>query len=95
MSPSAAGQLLALFYDYPQDVLERRAPHRQDHLELARGWKESGRLLMGGALGDPPHGALLVFRADRPAVEEFVAADPYVAREVATGWRIEPWNVVV
>ncbi len=95
MSDPPAGPLLALFYDYPGDVLERRAPHRESHLSLAREWKESGRLLMGGALGDPPHGALLVFRADLNEVEEFVAQDPYVARGIATGWRIEPWNVVV
>ena len=95
MSTSAAGPLLALFYDYPDDVLERRAPHREDHLGLAREWKEAGRLLMGGAIGDPPHGALLVFRAEREQVEDFVAKDPYVTRGVATGWRIEPWNVVV
>ena len=95
MSTEPAGRLLALFYDYPADVLERRAPHREDHLSLAQEWKQAGRLLMGGAVGDPPHGALLVFRADRADVEDFVAQDPYVTRGVATGWRIEPWNVVV
>jgi uncharacterized protein YciI len=36
-----------------------------------------------------------VFRATREAVEGFAAADPYVVNGVATGWRVEPWNVVV
>jgi uncharacterized protein YciI len=27
--------------------------------------------------------------------EAFVAEDPYVAAELVTAWRVEPWNVVV
>lgn len=95
MSDDSEGPLQALFYDYPADVLERRAPHREAHLGLAREWKADGRMLMGGPLGDPPRGALLVFRATREAVEEFAASDPYVVNGVATGWRIEPWNALV
>jgi uncharacterized protein len=86
----------ALFYDYVEDVLERRAPHREAHLALARRWKDEGRLVAGGALGDPPHGGLLVFGVDDPAeVERFAGEDPYVANGIVTAWRVEPWNVVV
>lgn len=86
----------ALFYDYVEDVLERRAPYRDDHLVWARTWKADGRIVMAGALGTPPHGALLVFLVDDPAqIEEFVAGDPYVAGGVVTGHRVVPWNVVV
>jgi uncharacterized protein YciI len=85
-----------LFYDYVPDIAERRAPHRDAHLELARLWKEEGRLLMAGVLGDPPHGAALVFQLDDPAaVEAFVEADPYVAAGLVTAWRIEPYKVAV
>jgi uncharacterized protein len=85
-----------LFYEYVPDIAERRGPHREAHLALARRWKEEGRLVMAGALGDPPHGAVFVFRADGPAAaEEFVAADPYVSAGLVTAWRVEPWNVVV
>jgi uncharacterized protein len=85
----------ALFYDYVPDVVERRAPFRPAHLELYRAWRVSGRLVMGGAVGDPPHGALIVFDVpDDSVVEEFVAADPYVANGIATSWRVEPWAVV-
>jgi uncharacterized protein YciI len=84
-----------LFYDYPPDVLERRAPHREAHLAMYRRWKDEGRIVMGGAVGDPPHGAVIVFRVEEPAeVEEFAAADPYVTEGVALGRRIEPWSVV-
>jgi uncharacterized protein len=51
---------------------------------------------MAGALGDPPDGALLLFRGDTPEVaEHFARADPYVMRGLVTGWRVRRWNVVV
>jgi uncharacterized protein len=85
----------ALFYDYVDDVVEKRAPHRPAHLELYRRWREEGRLVMGGALGDPPHSALIVFDVDgADAVEEFAEADPYVQNGIVTARRVEPWKVV-
>jgi len=90
------GEYLMLMYDYVPDVLERRAPHRDEHLRLLRLLREAGRLLMAGALGDPPTGAAIVFVSSDPAeVEAFVAADPYVANGLVTGWRILPWRVAV
>ena len=68
-----------LFYDYVENIVERRAPHRSQHLELVERWRSEGRFVMGGAIGDPPHGALLVFKVDDPAlVEEFAQQDPLV-----------------
>ncbi len=85
-----------LFYDYVEDVVEKRAPLRADHLALARAWKDDGRIVMAGALGDPPHGALFVFRVEDPEqIEEFVALDPYVSGGIVTGHRVVPWNVVI
>jgi uncharacterized protein YciI len=86
----------ALFYDYVENAVERRAPYREDHLAWARTWKDDGRIVMAGALGDPPHGGLFVFRVEDPAqTEEFVAGDPYVSGGIVTGHRVEPWNVVI
>ncbi len=90
-SPEQPVHLQALIYDYVPDVLERRAPHRTAHLELLGRWREEGRAVMGGALGDPPHGALVVFRTD---AEAFAREDPYVAAGLVTSWRVEPWTVV-
>jgi uncharacterized protein YciI len=85
-----------LLYDYVENAVERRAPLREAHLALTRRWKEEGRMVMGGALGDPPHGAALVFRVDDPAeVEDFVAEDPYVSGGLVTGRRLVRWSVVV
>jgi len=85
----------ALFYDYVEGIVEKRAPHRPGHLELYAAWQADGRLVMGGATGNPPSGALIVFRGDDPTVaEEFVASDPYVKSGLVTSWRVEPWHVV-
>lgn len=84
-----------LLYTYVEDVLERRAPHREAHLARLAAEREAGRLLIAGAYGDPPSGAAIGFRgASREQVEEFVAADPYVTAGLVTSWRIEPWTLV-
>jgi uncharacterized protein len=88
--------MYALFYDYVDNIVERRAPHRPEHLVLYGEWRADGRLVMGGAIGDPPYGALIVFDVEDPAeIEEFCAADPYVQNGLVTGRRIEPWAVVL
>jgi len=90
------GRHLVLTYDYVADILERREPYRADHLAAVRERSERGEVLMAGALGDPVHGAAFVFAGvDRDEVERFATADPYVLAGLVTGWRIEPWNVVV
>jgi uncharacterized protein len=85
-----------LFYDYVEDIAERRGPHRPAHLDHIMAEKGAGRLLMAGALGDPPHGGAVVFRpgVESDAIERFVQTDPYLRAGLVTDWRIEPWNVV-
>ena len=84
-----------LLYEYVENAVEARAPHREAHLALIAGYVDDGRVKMGGALGDPPHGGLIVFAGDDPAVAEgFAAEDPYVREGVVTSWRVEPWTVV-
>ncbi|HEV2062899.1 MAG TPA: YciI family protein [Solirubrobacteraceae bacterium] len=85
--------LKLLHYDYVEDIVERRAPHRAAHLELIGTWVSDGRVVAGGATGDPPSGALIVFRESGDP-EEFVAVDPYVREGLVTSWRVEPWTVV-
>ena len=86
----------ALFYDYVEDVTAKRAPYRADHLALVGAWKADGKVVSGGALGQPPTGALIVFSVDDAAeVEAFVAEDPYVKAGIVTGHRVVPWAVVI
>jgi uncharacterized protein YciI len=85
-----------LFYDYVENVVERRGPYREEHLARVREWKDDGRLVMAGALGEPPNGGLFVFLVDDAAqVDEFVAGDPYVSGGIVTEHRVVPWTVVV
>ena len=85
-----------LFYDYVDDIVERRAPFRQEHLALAGEAHRRGVLLMAGALTEPVDGAVFVFTTDdRSVVENFVSTDPYVREGLVTAWHIRPWNVVI
>src|SRR5689334_2732671 len=86
----------ALVYEVVDDYVARRAQFRAEHLREAAASAGRGELLLGGALGDPVDGALLVFRAaDRAAVEEFARNDPYVVNGLVTRWQVRPWTVVV
>lgn len=86
-----------LFYDYPADFRERRAPHRALHLEHCGASIARDELQLGGAFAedDPPLGMLL-FKAETAATaEEFARADPYVANGVVRTWRVREWVTVV
>jgi uncharacterized protein YciI len=84
-----------LFYKTVENYVERRAPFRGDHLDLVHSFHDDGRLVMAGALTDPPDGAVLVFKGDNPDVaKEFVSKDPYVKNGLVTEWSVRPWNVV-
>jgi uncharacterized protein YciI len=85
-----------LLYETVEDYATRRQPYRDEHLGLVREAHGRGEVVLGGALGSPPNGALLVFRADSPAVvEAFVERDPYVLKGLVTSWQIRPWHVVI
>jgi uncharacterized protein YciI len=85
-----------LFYDYVENVLERRAPLREKHLGLAKKAHERGELLLAGALSDPVDQGVLVWKVENPStIEEFAKADPYVTGGIVERWRIRPWNVVI
>jgi len=85
-----------LSYDVVPNFIERRTPFREAHLQHVRAARDRGQLVMAGALGQPPDGALLVFRGESASIaEDFARADPYVREGLATSWRVRPWTVVV
>jgi uncharacterized protein len=98
-APAAGDRTMPIYtltYDVVDDFVNRRQPFRQEHLEMVRAAHARGDIVLAGALGDPPDGALLIFRGDSPsAVEEFARQDPYVTRGLVTRWQVRPWNVVV
>jgi uncharacterized protein len=86
---------LLLLYEYVDDMVDRRGPHREAHLQRIRAEREAGRIVMAGALGEPPSGGAIVWRGvTAEQVEQFVLADPYVEAELVTSWRLRRWNLV-
>jgi uncharacterized protein YciI len=86
----------ALVYDVVDHFVERRAVYRDEHLRMVRDLHSRGEVVMGGALGDPPDGAMLIFKSPSAAIaEEFAKHDPYVTNGLVTRWTVRPWNVVV
>jgi uncharacterized protein YciI len=84
-----------LFYDYVDNIFERRAPHRDLHLALVQEFVATNEIVFGGAFADPADGAMIVFNVEnKTRVEEFVLKDPYVTNKLVTGWRIRQWAVV-
>ena len=86
-----------LTYEYVDDILERRKPYREEHLARVGRFTDGRGLVVAGATGDPPSGALFVFEHHSDpvaAAEAFAAADPYIEANLVTSHRIEPWTVV-
>jgi uncharacterized protein YciI len=83
-----------LHYQYVDNMLERRAPVRDQHLAWARAAKERGELLFAGAVGQA-EGALFAFVPDaEQAARAFVAGDPYVLHDLVPTWDVTTWTVV-
>ncbi|HWF55110.1 MAG TPA: YciI family protein [Solirubrobacteraceae bacterium] len=84
-----------LFYDYVPDMAERRGPYREAHLQRIFERRRDGHVTAAGGLGDPVHGAAIVFKdTDPTAIERFAAGDPYVIAGLVVRHRIEPWRAV-
>jgi uncharacterized protein YciI len=87
-----------LQYDYIPDVLEKRGPYREGHLNLAKELIMEGKCLSGGPTSEVgveiPTGALFIF-TDEESAKAFVLADPYVSNGIVTGHKIQQWTVVV
>lgn len=85
-----------LIYHTVESYVEKRAPFRAEHLGYSGAAHARGELFMGGALGDPPDTAILIFRADTSAVaEEFARNDPYVKAGLIREWSVRPWTVAI
>jgi uncharacterized protein YciI len=86
-----------LFYDYPGDFRDRRAPYRAMHLKHAKASVARDELQLGGAFAedDPPLGLLLFKSESARVAEDFARADPYVLNGVVSSWRVREWITVV
>ena len=67
----------ALIYETADDYVARRAEFREQHLHIAREYRDRGELVLAGAFDDPVDRALLVFQVDdKSKVEAFARKDP-------------------
>lgn len=85
-----------LIYDVVDDYVTRRVPLRAAHIGHARESVARGELVLGGALANPPDGAVLLFRGSSPAAaEQFAKSDPYVLNGLVKSWRVREWTTVL
>ena len=85
-----------LFYKTVENYVEKREPHREEHLAYANAALQRGDLVMAGALAEPADKAVLVFKAEEASIaEEFAKNDPYVTNGLITEWEVRPWTVVI
>jgi uncharacterized protein YciI len=85
-----------LMYDVVDDYVTRRVPLRAAHVEHARAAVARGELILGGALANPPDGAVLLFKGSSPeAAQRFAEADPYVTNGLVKQWRVREWTTVL
>jgi uncharacterized protein YciI len=85
-----------LFYEYVEDIVEKRGPHRAAHIEYLKRSFDAGEVVLAGALADPVDGAVVVFRGATPEpAERFAKADPYVLNGLVTKWRVRKWSTVI
>jgi uncharacterized protein YciI len=76
---------------YCEDVLEKRAPYRQAHLDGLAQQKESGVLITIGPTKDVTH-VFGLYEADNEAiVRELVESDPYWQHGIWTDYSIQEW----
>lgn len=86
----------AVTYHYVPEMVERRTPHRPDHLAHLKQAAEAGRLLLAGAYADPVDGALLVVQAEHAGeVYGWVASDPYARAGLIQGVAVREVNVAI
>lgn len=78
------------------DYVNRRAPFREAHLGLLQQAQARNEVVMAGAVGDPPDGALIVFRGETAEVAtRFAEHDPYVLNGLIRSWRVQRWHIVI
>ena len=89
-------EYILLTLDYVDDMLDKRGPHREEHIAGARKAHEEGKCAMAGALTDPVDTGVFVFKSvDKAYVERFVQNDAYYKAKLVKTYSIRPWMVVV
>ncbi len=84
-----------LLYTYVADILERRGPHRAAHMQRIEALRAADRLIVAGAFGEPPAGAVIGIKGlTKEEVEAWADTDPYVSAGLVVERTVEPWKLV-
>jgi uncharacterized protein YciI len=87
---------ILLTLDYVENMLEKRGPYREEHINGAKKAFEEGKCAMAGALTDPVDTGVFVFKnVSEERVKEFAEADAYVKAGLVPKYTIRNWMVVV
>eukprot|EP00730_Choanoeca_flexa_P012613 TRINITY_DN4447_c0_g1_i1.p1 TRINITY_DN4447_c0_g1~~TRINITY_DN4447_c0_g1_i1.p1 ORF type:complete len:132 (+),score=8.97 TRINITY_DN4447_c0_g1_i1:137-532(+) len=93
-STAPTPRLLGLLrYEYVDNMLERRQPHRDAHLQYAQEQVAKGHMLLGGALADPVDTGIIVCSSVETATA-FAESDPYVHSGLVKDYSVREWLVV-
>jgi uncharacterized protein YciI len=83
-----------MFGSYCEDVLEKRTPYRQEHLDGLTAQKNSGVLVTIGPTKDLTKVFAIYEAEDESAVKKLVEGDPYWKNGIWTEYEIKEWNQV-
>ena len=80
-----------LWGDYCDDVVEKRAPYRQAHLDGLTAQKEAGILVTLGPTQDLKH-VFGIYEAEAEAkVRQLIESDPYWQNRIWIHYSLHPW----
>ena len=81
----------AMWGSYCEDVLEKRAPYRQAHLDGLNAQKEKGVLMTIGPTKDVTKVFGIYEAEDEATVRQLIEADPYWQNGIWTDYEVHEW----
>ncbi len=76
---------------YCENVLEKRAPFRQAHLDNLQKLKDAGQLFTLGPTQDLTKVFGVYLAEDEAAVRQLIESDPYWVNQVWTSYEVHEW----
>jgi len=79
---------------YCPDVLNKRTPYRQAHLDNLKALQESGQLLTIGPTADLTKVFAVYLAEDEATARQLIEADPYWQNGIWTEYQVYQWHQV-
>ncbi|MEE3715355.1 YciI family protein [Tumidithrix elongata RA019] len=76
---------------YCDNVLEKRAPYRQAHLDNLKALHESGQLTTIGPTQDVTKVFAVYVAADEASARQLIESDPYWQNQIWTDYEVHEW----